>query len=161
MIAILGLWFQILQLFHKEQIMLLNFGNRADTRPFASCFSVPEESRCETNGEKATYAPRLSIWESDDKFQLSVDLPGVSAESIDLNIKDGMLWLSGERTFQTSEGQLRYNDRCSGAFERVVKLPDMIDPATIDAELVDGVLVVSLAKKPEAQPRKVPVRAKQ
>lgn len=82
----------------------------------------------------------------------------MKAESIDLNFKDGLLWIRVERGFSERDGQLRYNDRWYGPFERIVKLPDGIDRSSIEAEYQNGVLLVTIAKLPEAQPRKVQVR---
>src|SRR5688500_6612978 len=69
----------------------------------------------------------LSVWETDHRIQVELDLPGLNPEAIDLNFKDGFLWIRGERDFSERDGQLRYNDRGYGPFERVVKLPDGID----------------------------------
>ena len=111
------------------------------------------------SGRMESYSTPLSIWETDDRIQLEIDLPGVSVEAIDLNYKDGLLWIRGERGFSDQVGQLRYNDRWYGPFERMIKLPNVIDPASIEAELTNGVLHVTLAKTAEAKPRKVQVRA--
>lgn len=139
--------------------MLTTSLNRSDaisSSPFAA--DRRDDSR-HGNGTMGAYSTRLSLWETDDKIQVEIDLPGLSVDGIDLNFKDGMLWIRGERGFSEREGQLRYNDRWYGPFERIIKLPDMIDPASIEAELVNGVLCVTLAKAPEAKPRKVQVRA--
>ena len=111
------------------------------------------------NGKLVSCSTPLSIWETGDRIQVEIDLPGLTAEGIDLSFKNGMLWIRGERSFSHRDGQLRYNDRWFGPFERLIKLPDMIDPASIEAEFRDGVLLVTLAKTPESQPRKVKVRA--
>jgi len=90
---------------------------------------------------------------------LEIDLPGIDPQAIDLNFKDGFLWVRGVRGFSERDGQLRYNDRWYGSFERIVKLPEGIDRDSIEAEYHNGVLLVTLAKSPETQPRKVQVRA--
>jgi len=111
------------------------------------------------NGRGMDNLVPLSVWETDHRIQVELDLPGLNPEAIDLNFKDGFLWIRGERDFSERDGQLRYNDRGYGPFERIVKLPDGIDRGSIEADYHNGVLLVTLGKLPEAQPRKVQVRA--
>jgi HSP20 family protein len=105
------------------------------------------------SGRRMAYSTPLSLWETDRRIQLEIDLPGLNPDAIDLHFKDGFLWIRGERNFSERDGQLRYNDRWYGPYERIVKLPDGIDRSSIEAEYQNGVLLVTLAKLPEAQPR--------
>jgi HSP20 family protein len=133
--------------------------DRSDAAPATSRTADRRDENRNGSGRAMAHLTPLSIWETDTRIQLELDLPGLNSEAIDLSVKDGFLWIRGVRGFSERDGQLRYNDRWYGPFERFVKLPDTIDRSTIEAEYKEGVLLVSLAKLPETQPRKVPVRA--
>lgn len=100
----------------------------------------------------------LTIWEDDQHVYLEADLPGFPRESIDIRFREGRLCISGERPVSKDDGNYWHNERMFGAFSRTVSLPETIDPSSIEAELVDGVLSITVTKKPEAQPLKIPVK---
>lgn len=139
--------------------MLMTTFDRSDAASSSSRAADRREEFRAAGGRALAYSTPLSLWETDNKIQLEMDLPGMNPDAIDLNFKDCFLWIRGERGFSERNGQLRYNDRWYGPFERIVKLPDGIDRASIEAEYRHGVLLVTLAKLPEVQPRKVQVRA--
>lgn len=105
------------------------------------------------------WSASASIWEDDEHVFLEIEVPGVAAGDLDLTVQNGALRISAER--KTPEGERNYwhNERVYGRFDRVISLPDVVDPDTIDAEMHNGVLCVKLSKKPEAQPKKVTVKA--
>jgi HSP20 family protein len=100
----------------------------------------------------------VALWDDAGKVFLEVEVPGVTKESIDLTVHNGILRVSGER--KAPEGDRNYwvNDRVYGTFDRTISLPEDVDPETIDAQLSDGVLRIVLSKRPEAQPKKITVR---
>lgn len=99
-----------------------------------------------------------SVWESEDKFHLDIDVPGVSQEALEVSVHEGKLHVSFERK-REEEGRTYAMDNVSyGKFEQVVQLPETIDPGSIEAELKLGVLHISFGKKPEVQPQKIDVR---
>lgn len=100
----------------------------------------------------------LTIWEDDQHVYLEADVPGFSRESFDIRYQDGQLWIAAERVVPKDDGRYWHNERMFGAFNRAVSLPDVIDPSSIEAELEDGVLYVTMTKKPEAQPVKICVK---
>lgn len=104
------------------------------------------------------YAP-VAMWDDTEKVYLEIELPGISKDDVDLTVHNGMLRISGERKFPEGERSYWLNDRSYGAFDRAISLPDDVDADSIDAHLCDGVLHVELAKKPEAQPKKITVKA--
>jgi len=134
--------------------------DRSDAAAASSSAADRREDYRSTSGKRMAYSTPLSLWETDSRIQLEIDLPGLNPDAIDLNFKDGFLGIRGERNFSERDGQLRYNDRWYGPFERIVKLPDgIIDRSSIEAEYKNGVLLVTFAKAPEALPKKVQVRA--
>jgi HSP20 family protein len=103
------------------------------------------------------YAP-VAMWDDNEKVYVEVELPGISKDDVDLTVQNGMLRISGERKQPEGERSYWLNDRSYGAFDRTISLPDDVDADNIDAQLSDGVLHIVLAKKPEAQPKKITVR---
>ncbi len=112
----------------------------------------------ENSGATRGWRAAVAMWDDADKVLLEVELPGVKKESIDLTVHNGVLRVSGERTTPETERNYWVNERLYGAFDRVIALPEDVDPDSIDAQLTDGVLRIVLSKKPEAQPKKIAVK---
>jgi len=100
--------------------------------------------------------PPLSMWEDEDRFQIEVELPGFTEQDVDITVHNGKLSLRGERKPQEGRRYL-YNSRAFGRFERVIGLPETVGSESVQAELRDGVLHISMPKSPEAKPRKISV----
>lgn len=106
----------------------------------------------------AAQAP-VALWEDDENVYLEVEVPGIRQEDLDLTVENGRLFISGERKPTKDRGKRWFDERHYGRFERVIALSKMIDPDSIEAELRDGLLALTLHKKPEAQPHRITVRA--
>ena len=107
------------------------------------------------------WRPAVDIQELDDKFSLSVDLPGVDPNNIDITVEKNVLTISGERnTTETKEeqGYTRF-ERRSGSFSRRFTLPDNVDGDAVTARGNNGVLTVDIPKVAAAQPKKITVAA--
>lgn len=115
------------------------------------------------NGSSRQHAPAqlpLTIWEDDQQIYLEADVPGFSSDSLELRFQDGQLVISGERKVSNDGGRYWHNERMFGQFHRVVSLPDVVDPDQLEAELENGILYVTMAKKPEARPKKISVQCR-
>jgi HSP20 family protein len=108
--------------------------------------------------EVAMWRAPASIWEADEKFHIEVDAPGVSKEDVELTFDKGTLQITLERKAPEGERTNWHNERGYGKISRSVSLPDTVDPETISAELVSGVLHVTITKLPVAQPKKIDVK---
>jgi HSP20 family protein len=108
--------------------------------------------------EVAMWRAPASIWEADNTFHIEVDAPGVLKEDVELTFDKGALQVSLERKAPEGERTTWHNERGYGKISRSVSLPDTVDPNTISAELVNGVLHVTIKKLPEALPKKIDVR---
>ena len=106
-----------------------------------------------------TLTPSVDIREEEDHFLLQADLPGVAKEEIEVKVEENTLILSGKRELAKEEERqgYHYSERRSGTFSRSFNLGDNVNPEGIEAAYRDGVLSVTLPKKPEAQPRQIPV----
>ena len=107
---------------------------------------------------RAVYAP-LSLWEDEEHVYVDVDVPGFRHDDLDVTFREGKLWISGERKLTERTGTVWHNERVFGRFERAIALPETIDHSSIEAELEDGVLHLTLAKRPEAKPVKIAINA--
>ena len=108
--------------------------------------------------EVAMWRAPASIWEADNTFHIEVDSPGVSKENVELTFDKGTLQITLERKAPEGERTNWHNERGYGKVSRTVSLPETADPETIQAELNNGVLHVTVAKLPQAQPKKIDVR---
>lgn len=102
------------------------------------------------------YAP-AALWEADDRLHLEVEAPGVSRDNVEVTFDKGVLSISLEKS-RAEDRQFWHNERRYGKTVRSVSLPDTVDPESIEAELNDGVLHISITKLPEAQPRKIELK---
>ena len=105
----------------------------------------------------------LDVAETDGQVEVTVDLPGVSPDDIDVQIVDNALTISGERKEEhESEGEngRKYHrvERRIGQFSRSVLLPCPVDEHGVEAQFIDGVLTVTLPKTEAARARKIPVK---
>jgi HSP20 family protein len=113
------------------------------------------EGGCRTN---VNWTAPATLWEDNDAFHLDVELPGVANGDVDVTLEKGVLKVSAVRNTPESERKVWYQERRFGRFERHFKLPELVNPESIDARLADGVLSVTLAKRPELQPKKIQIR---
>jgi len=108
---------------------------------------------------------RWDVAETDDAVKITADLPGLTEKEIDVSLADGVLTIKGERKSEKEEGgkDKRYHrvERSYGAFERAMSLPADVDESKVSAEFKNGVLELTLPKKPEAkkQAKKIQVKA--
>ena len=108
--------------------------------------------------EVGVWRAPASIWEADNTIHLEVDAPGVAKEDVELTFDKGALSVTLERKAPTGDRTNWHNERGYGKVSRSVTLPETVNPETITAELTNGVLHVTIAKRPEAQPKKIDVK---
>lgn len=103
--------------------------------------------------EPTTWRPAADISETDQEYLVKAELPGVAKKDVKIQLNDGVLTISGERTLereQTGENQLRV-ERFYGSFARSFALPDNVDTTKLRAESKDGLLLVHIPKKAPTQ----------
>ncbi len=105
------------------------------------------------------HAP-LSLWEEEGRLRLEMDLPGVAKDDVELTVEDGRLTVRAQRKASDEQREYWYHQRRFGQVERTVSLPDFADPQAIEAELADGVLSISIGRKPEAEPKRIDVKTR-
>jgi HSP20 family protein len=102
-----------------------------------------------TGGRSIGAWPQVELSETDNEVKLVAELPGMEEKDVDLTLSDGMLTLKGEKKSETTGAA--YSERWHGQFERTVQLGPDVDPDKIKAEFKNGVLTVTVGKRPEAQ----------
>jgi len=102
-------------------------------------------------------APAIDIEETDDSFIVEADAPGVKKEDLDIELQDNELVIQGEYKDRSREGRLRRKERRTGHFNYRVTVPGKIDRESVQANLADGVLTVTLKKAEETKSRKIEV----
>ncbi len=109
-----------------------------------------------------TWAPRADIHDSEKNVVIDVEIPGIPKEDIKVEVKNGLLTVTGERKqeqkTETPEGARI--ERHYGKFERSFILPDTVDEEKIKAGYTNGVLTLTLPKTEKAVPREVAVEVK-
>ena len=100
----------------------------------------------------------MDAWREGDRFVLEFDLPGVSPDSVDLDVERNVLTIRAERVAPNGDWQMLASERSRGAFSRQLVLGDNLDLDRIEAAYKDGVLrlVVPVAEK--AKPRKIELK---
>jgi HSP20 family protein len=111
-------------------------------------------------GEATVFTPRFEVKETKDAYVFHADMPGIEEKDIDISLTGNRLTVSGKREAeQRQESDTYYAyERSYGSFARAFTLPEGIDIDHADAELKNGVLTISIAKKPEHQPRKITLK---
>ena len=97
--------------------------------------------------------------ETKDAYLFKADLPGVKDEDLDISLTGNRLTVSGHREEEKRDEGDRYYafERSYGTFSRSFTLPEGVDTEHANAELKDGVLTISLSKRPEVKPKKIEV----
>jgi HSP20 family protein len=106
------------------------------------------------------WVPALDVRETEDRFEVTVDLPGLEPDKVNVTFEDGMLTITGSREFSAEEKEATYHriERSFGTFARTIRLPRTADVEKIDASFDKGVLSVTVPKVEAAKPRQIEVR---
>ncbi len=128
-------------------------------RVFEGFFPNRSDANEGTDGGSAVWAPRADVAETEDGYLLSMDLPGVKAEDLDVTYEDGVLKISGERSLarEHESGQYHRIERAYGRFFRSFRFGENADPDKIEADFDGGVLTLRVGKAEQSRPRRIEV----
>ncbi len=115
----------------------------------------------DSGSTSGAWVPPLDIYETTEKFVVSVELPGIEPDSVDVSVEDSTLTIKGERSFsnEVDEDSFHRVERRYGSFARSLSLPQMARPDEIEASFDKGVLTIEIPKAEEAKPRKISIKA--
>ncbi len=106
----------------------------------------------------------LDVIENDQEYVVKASVAGFDPEKIEITYDDNTLSIKGEvmeENKESEEGKYHIRERSYGSFYRSISMPGVIDAEQISAETDNGILVVHLPKKPETQPKKISVIARE
>jgi HSP20 family protein len=122
------------------------------------------ESRLYSSGQNGTsisnsdWSPTVDIHENADGYHLSVDLPGVTPDQIEVTADKGVLSIRGERMVVHEDKDLKRSERIFGSFQREFSMPDNADLDRIEAKSDHGVLTVFVPKTAKVEPKRITVQ---
>lgn len=104
--------------------------------------------------------PAVNVWEDREHLFVEAEVPGLTADQLDIAVVNDELTIKGERR-EKSEPQVAYHrrERGVGSFTRVLRLGSEVNAERVQATLSDGVLLLTLPKADAAKPRKVEVKS--
>ncbi len=128
-------------------------------RELDALFNMRDDSR---SGAVAARPMPMDAYRRNDSVWVHLDLPGVTADSIDISVERNVLTVSAERSYEREEGdRVYFDERHQGAFRRQVSLGEGLDADGIEADYTDGVLSLRIPVVPQAKPRKIAVSSNQ
>jgi HSP20 family protein len=134
--------------------------------PFQDLLAIQDEmnqlfGRTAGQAGRRVWAPALDISERKDSYLVTVEVPGVNADDLDITLEDGLLTIQGERQFTSESSEQQYHrvERRYGSFRRSITLPSQVRADAIEASFENGVLEVVVPKAEAAKPKKISVRA--
>lgn len=116
-----------------------------------------EDHKPEAVEDRAWVAPLVDVYENDNEVLLIADLPGVTRESLDINLDKDQLTIVG-RIIEETVGHVVGQEYQAVDYRRSFMLPNGIDAAKISAELSQGVLNLRLPKSEAVKPRQIEVK---
>jgi len=118
------------------------------------------ERAFEAQRAASAYTLPLDLYETESAFVVNANVPGLSADQIQVSFEDGLLTISAEiKQPELGENvRLLARERAFGRFTRTLRLGDAVDTNAVEAVYNNGVLTLTLPKTPESQPRQIPVR---
>lgn len=130
----------------------------------SKALQAKEKSELKSTAEETrsgpSFTPAVDIFETDDALTLLADMPGVTAQDLNIDLREGVLALSTNLKNPESSNEVDVlREYQTGNYYRKFNLSDVIDQSKIEAELKDGVLRLILPKVQATAPRKIEVKA--
>ncbi|MBD2079035.1 Hsp20/alpha crystallin family protein [Leptolyngbya sp. DQ-M1] len=101
---------------------------------------------------EATWTPAIEFNSSDDAFTVRVQLPGIKAEDVEVQVGRDAIAISGERKFEQTDTKGFRSEFRYGKFHRVITLPAAVQNDQVKAEFVDGILTLTLPRYQAVKP---------
>jgi HSP20 family protein len=110
---------------------------------------------------RGAWSPSVDIFENKDQIVLEAELPGINPEDVNISIENNVLTIHGERKFEKKDEGDNFHrvERSYGSFTRSFTLPPTVASENANAEFENGILRLTLAKREEAKPRRIEIKA--
>jgi HSP20 family protein len=129
-----------------------------DTCGTSTCVETPARETVH-HVQPVQVTPRADVWEAEDAFVLTIEMPGVGDADADLTLERNVLTVRGVSKSQVAEGlRPALGDCRPRQFERTFRLSDAIDGQQLEAIAKDGILTIRMPKAQHAVARKIAVR---
>jgi HSP20 family protein len=103
--------------------------------------------------------PAVNVAATPESVTVYLFAPGMDPKSLDTSIQQNLLSISGQRSIPVQKDATYYRqERFGGEFRRVVSLPEDVDPEKVDARYVDGIVHVTIGRRPTAKPRQISIQ---
>ena len=128
-------------------------------RLFAHALGLHGQWQGATGANTPAWAPALDISERKDAYLVTVELPGVKLDDLEITLEDGLLTIQGERhlTNDAADENFHRVERSSGTFRRAITLPAHVEADAVEASIEDGVLCILVPKAEQAKPKRIQV----
>lgn len=104
------------------------------------------------------WQPSVDIYEAGDGYHLSVDLPGIKPEDIEVTAHNNVLSIRGSRSEVHTDKEQKRSERIFGSFRREFSMPENADLENIEAKTNNGVLEIRVPKSAKAEPKRITVQ---
>jgi HSP20 family protein len=113
----------------------------------------------EMNGSSRWISPKTDVVEEKDAYHFYFEMPGLSNDAFDVNVESGALRITAERKRpeRSSDVHTHVSERDYGTIRRAFELPEDACPDKVQATYKDGILTVTVEKRPESKPVKIQV----
>jgi HSP20 family protein len=111
-------------------------------------------------GRDGKFLPEANMVETDKAVEVTVELPGMKPEEVKVEIREGNLWITGEKKEEKEDKGKTFHriERRAGMFRRVFPLPVEVVEGKVDARFVEGVLKITLPKAEKVAPKHIEVK---
>lgn len=101
--------------------------------------------------------PPVQIKEEDERIIIRALIPGIKADDIDVQLIDNSLIISGEKKEDYENHPYIRRERLFGEFKKSIKLPYRVNNGDVKADLVNGILTITLSKSEDAKPTRIQI----
>lgn len=110
---------------------------------------------------RAFWMPATDVYEKDNKYIVTIDLPDVDIDDVDISVVDSTLRVKGERkhTKEAKEENYVRSERFYGMFERIIDLPEPVKAENVEATYKNGMLQIDLPKAEEKKAKEIKIKA--
>jgi HSP20 family protein len=111
-------------------------------------------------GREGKFLPETNMIETEKALEVTVELPGMKPEEVKVEIREGDLWITGEKKEEKEEKGKTFHrmERRAGMFRRILPLPVKVREPEVDARFAEGVLKITLPKAEGVTPKQIEIK---
>lgn len=111
-------------------------------------------------GREGKFLPEVNMVETEKAVEVTAELPGMKPEEVKVEIREGALWITGEKKEEKEEKGKTFHriERRAGTFRRVLQLPVEVKEKDVEARYAEGVLKVILPKAERVAPKQIEIK---